>query len=68
MQNIAISYFSLWQFIEAVPVIVVAIVFVIFVDAISIAAIISPHLTTEVTAIIFKYLLFSQIHVLVFEL
>ena len=68
MQNKAISYFLLWQFIEAVLVTFVAIVFVIFVAIVSITIRISSHSVTEVPAILFKYLLFSQIHVLGFQL
>ena len=64
----AISYFSLRQFIEAVVVTFVFILFVIFVDTISITVIFSSHLITEVSAILFKYLLLSQIHVLGFQL
>ena len=46
----------------------VGVVFVIFVDAISITDtdIILSHTITKVSAILFKYLLFSQIHVLGF--
>ena len=69
MQNEAISYlFLLWQFTEAVLVTFVDMVFVIFVDRISITYIISSHSITEVSPILFKYLLFSQIHVLGFQL
>ena len=67
MQIIAISYFLLYQYIEALLVTIVATVFVIFVDKISITIIISSHSVTEVSATPFKYLLFSQIHVLGFH-
>ena len=63
-----ISYFLLRQFIEAVLVTFVAILFAIFVDTISITVIFSSHSITEVSAILFKYLLLSQIHVLGFQL
>ena len=62
MQNIAISYFFTMTFFVTFP----ATVFVIFVDKMSIADIISSNSITEVSAILFKYLLFSQIHVLGF--
>ena len=67
MQNVAInfiSYFLLWQFIDTFA----DVVFVIFVDTISITDIGSSHLTIEVSAILFKYLLFSQMDVLGFQL
>ena len=60
--------FLLWKFIEAVLVTFVAVVFGFFVDILSIAIIISAHSVTEVSAIFFKYLLFSQIYVLEFQL
>ena len=56
--------FLLLQYIDTF----VAIVSVFFVDTISVTDIISSHSITEVSAIIFKYLLFSQIHVLGFQL
>ena len=46
----------------------VAIVFVFFVDKVSIPITIPSHLVTEVSAILFKYLLLSQMHVLGFKL
>ena len=46
----------------------VAIVFVIFVYKISITDIISSHMITEVSAILLKYLSFSLMHVLGFQL
>ena len=49
----------------AVLITFVAIVFVIFVDTISITVIISSHSITEVSGILFNY--FSQIHVLGFQ-
>ena len=51
----------------AVLITFVAIVFVIFVDTISITVIISSHSITEVSGILFNYLPFSQIHVLGFQ-
>ena len=60
--------FLLWQFIEAVLITSFAIVFVFFVDVISITITILSYLVTEASATIFKYLEFSQIHVLGFQL
>ena len=51
------------QFTVAELVTFIAIVFVIFVDAISIAVIISSHSINEVSVMLFRYLLFSQMHV-----
>ena len=45
-----------------------AIAFVFFVDAMSITDRISSHAITEESAILFKCLLFSQIHLLGFKL
>ena len=53
------------QFIEAIFVIFVAIVFVLFDDKLSMTIIVSSHVVSE---ILFKYLLFSKIHVLGFRL
>ena len=52
---------SAYEFIEAVVITFVAIVFEIFVDTISIAVFISSHSITKVSATLLKYLLFSQI-------
>ena len=60
--------FLLCQFIEAVLVTFVAIVFVFFVDKLSMTIIISSHSVTAVSAIFFKYFLFPQIYVLRFQL
>ena len=69
MQNIAISYFLLlWQLIEAVLATIAAIVFVLFVDKLSVKITISSHIVTEVSARLFKYLPFSQIRVFGFQL
>ena len=68
MQNIAISYFLLRKFIKPVLKAFVDIIFVFFVDILSIPIIISSHLVNEVTVTLFKYLLFSQIYVLGFQL
>ena len=46
----------------------VAIVFVIFVNTISIRYTILSYLITEVSAILFKYLLSAKLHVLRFQL
>ena len=46
----------------------VFIVFVIFVDTFSITDVILSHVITEVSAILFKYLLFSQMQMLGYEL
>ena len=59
-QSILYLTFLLLQFIDAF----LAIVSVIFVDTISITDILSSHAITEVSVILFKYLLFAQIHVL----
>ena len=59
--------FLLWLFIEAVLVTFFAIAFVFFVDTISMTVIILSHSITEVSALPFKYLLFSQIYVLGFQ-
>ena len=60
--------FLLWQFVEEVFLTFVAIVFVIYVVTISITDIISSHVITEISAILFRYLPFSQIRVLEFQL
>ena len=52
--NVSLN-FILSQFIEAVLVTIVAIVFVFFVDALSITITISSHSVTEVSTIVFKY-------------
>ena len=44
------------------------IVFVIFVDTVSITDVISSHSITEVSTTLLKYLLFSPIHVLGLQL
>ena len=64
MENIGISYF----FTMTIFVTFVGIVVAIFVDIISTKDIISSNSKTEVSAILFKYLLFSQIHALGFQL
>ena len=69
MPNTAISStLLLLQFIKAALVTFVAIVFAFLVDALSINIIITSHSVTEVSAILFKYLLFSETHVLGFQL
>ena len=55
-------------FVAMVLIFVVTIAFVFYVDTISITITISSHLVTEVSATLFKYLLFSQIYVLGFQL
>ena len=67
MQNKVISYILLWKFIEAVLVTFLGIAFVIFADRLSITIIISSHSATGVSSILFIYFLFSQIHVLGFQ-
>ena len=54
MRNIAISYFLLCQFIEAVLITSFAMEFVFFVIKLSMRIKISPHLVTEVLATLFK--------------
>ena len=56
MQNLAIYGNLLWQFIEAVLGTFASIIFVIFVDATSITDIVSSHIITDVSAVLFKYL------------
>ena len=51
---------------ESIAIKNIAIVFNIFVDTISITDMISSHSITKLLVIIFKYLLFSQVHVLEF--
>ena len=63
-QSIFYLTFLICQFINTF----VALVFAIFVDTISITDIGSSHAITEVSAILFRYLLFSQIHALGFQL
>ena len=65
MQNITINFISssLWLFIDTL----VAIVFVIFVDAISITYTVSSLAITEISAILFEDLLISQAYVLGFQ-
>ena len=65
MQNITINFISssLWLFIDTL----VAIVFVIFVDAISITYTVSSLAITEISAILFEDLLISQVYVLGFQ-
>ena len=67
MQNAAINFISNFLSGQVIDTFV-AIIFVIFVDTISITVIISSHMITEVSSILFKDLLFSQIHVLEFQL
>ena len=62
-----ISNFLLCQFTEA-ELVTLAAIFVFFVDKLSIAITISSDSVTEVSQTLFKYLLFSQIHVLGFQL
>ena len=50
--------FLLWKFIETVLVTFLAIIFVVFVDIVSITVTISSYTITEVSAILFKYLQF----------
>ena len=72
MQNVAIYYFLLGQFIEIVLVKFVAIVFVFFVTIVFVFLVDnltkSSYLVTEVSSKRLKYLLFSQIHVLLLQL
>ena len=63
-----IYYFLSSEFIKTVLVRFVGVVFVTFVDALFLAFIISSQTLTEVSAIFYKYLPFSQIHVLGFQL
>ena len=67
MQDIAIKYISYFISMK-IFVKFGAIVFVIFVDKISVTDIILSHMITEVSATFFKYLLFPQIHVLGFQI
>ena len=70
MQNIAISFISYFLTSEFIDTFV-AIVFAFLVDKISIRNItnvISSQEITEVSKTLFKYLLFSQINVLRFQL
>ena len=60
--------FLLCQFIEAALVTFVAIVFVFFASKLSKAITISSQSVTEVPVKLFRYLLFSQTHVLGFQL
>ena len=57
--NNFMSYFLPSEFIDTF----LAIAFVNFVDKIPITDMILSHVITEVSATLFKYLLFSQIHV-----
>ena len=59
--------FLLKQFIVAELLTFIATIFVFFVETISITIMISSHSVTKVAAILFKYLLFSKIHVLGFH-
>ena len=72
MQNIVFSYFLTiiiyWSSTCNICIYFAAILFVFFVDAVSITNTISSHAVTEVSAILLKYLLFSQIHMLGFQL
>ena len=58
------TVFKICEFIKAVLVTFLVIVFTFFVDKSRITITISSHLVTEVSATLFKYLLFSQIHLL----
>ena len=55
-------------FADIVFVIFVGIVIVTFAGTLSMAFIVSSHTLTKVSAILFKCLLFSQIHMLGFQL
>ena len=71
MQNITIHfifYFSLSEFIDAVLLTFFWAAFVTFIDILSATFSISSHTITESSAILFKYLLHLQIHVLGFQL
>ena len=59
--------FLLSAFIDTKLITFVGIVFVTFNATISINFIISSHITTKSSTMLFKYLLFSQIHVLGFQ-
>ena len=63
-QSILYLLFLSSKIIEAVLVTFVDIVFATFVDTIFITCLISSHGLTEVSAIVTRYLSFSQIHVL----
>ena len=63
MQNIAISSCFIVAIYEVILIRFVAIVFVFFVDTISITVVISWQSINEVSAKIFKALLFSQMDV-----
>ena len=61
-----ISYFLSSEFIGIVLVTIADMVFITSVDALFVMLIISSHTITESSTILFKYLMFSQIHVLGF--
>ena len=67
-QSILYLIFSLSEFINTISMIFADIAFVTIVDRPSIMLIISSQIITESSTILFKYLLFSQIHVLGFQL
>ena len=67
MKNISLT-FLLWKFIEAVLVAFVPIVFLFFVNRLFIIITISSHSFTEALETFFKYLLFSEMHMLGFQL
>ena len=79
MQNKTIHFIShflsseftdtvLATFVDIVFVIFAGIVFVTFVDTLSVTFIILSHTIAEVSAMFFKYLPFSQVYVLRFQL
>ena len=55
-------------FVDIAFATLVGIIFLTFVDKLSVAFINSSHTITELSAIVFKYLTFSQIHVLRLQL
>ena len=55
-------------FVDIAFATLVGIIFLTFVDKLSVAFINSSHTITELSAILFKYLKFSQIHVLRLQL
>ena len=68
MPNIAISYYFTLVIYPSSTVNICCCSICLFDDALSITIIILSHRVTEVSAILFKYLLFSQVHVLGFQL
>ena len=67
-QSILYLTFLSSDFFDTIHVAFVDTVFVTFVDTLSVTFIISSHSITELSAILFQYLLFPQIHVLGFQL